>query len=80
MPQANKVFYLNPELGHYLRGAEFLPYSNVEISTFEVIPPATTGRAKIVHAPSDPSLKGTLAILAALESLKEKYDFEVILI
>jgi hypothetical protein len=80
LPRADKVFYLNPELGHYLSGAEFLPYCNVEISDFEVTPPRTSGRIKIVHAPSDGAIKGTPAILAALDALASSYDFELILI
>jgi len=80
LPLADKVFYLNPELGHYVHGAEFLPYSNVEISDFEVIPPKVEGTITIVHAPSDGAIKGTPAILAALETLKDRYDFELLLV
>jgi glycosyltransferase involved in cell wall biosynthesis len=80
LPLGDKVFYLNPELGHYVPNAEFLPYSNVEISDFKVLPPSTSGKIKIVHAPSDGTIKGTSAILAALESLKGGYDFELILV
>jgi hypothetical protein len=79
LPLADKVFYLNPELGHYVQG-EFLPYSNVEISQFKVTPPRLSGKIKIVHAPSDPKIKGTALILEALETLKSEYDFELILI
>jgi hypothetical protein len=80
LPLADKVFYLNPELGHYLPEAEFLPYSSVEISAVEQSPPTRYGPIKIVHAPSNPEIKGTPQILAALEALKPKYDFELILI
>ena len=81
VPLGDKVFYLNPELGHYLpEKAEFLPYSSVEISALRVVPPANEGRVRIVHAPTDGAIKGTPAILAALDSLKGHYDFELILI
>lgn len=80
LPLADRVFYLNPELGHYVPNAQFLPYSNVEISELEVLPPSTSGRVRIVHAPSDGAIKGTPAILAALESLRYKYDFELTLV
>jgi glycosyltransferase involved in cell wall biosynthesis len=77
---ADKIFYLNPELGYYLPKSEFLPYASVEISDIGVAPPSTTGTVRIVHAPTADKIKGTPAILAALESLKGKYDFEVILV
>src|SRR5262249_22317500 len=80
LPLADRVFYLNPELGHYVPRAEFLPYSNVEISDIEVVPPKPNGRITIVHAPSDGSIKGTPAILAALDALKAERDFELILV
>jgi glycosyltransferase involved in cell wall biosynthesis len=80
LPEADKVFYLNPELGHYVPHGEFLPYSNVEVRDFEVLPPKAAGPITIVHAPSDGSIKGTPAILQALESLKDRYDFELILV
>jgi hypothetical protein len=80
LPLADKVFYLNPELGHYVPNAEFLPYSSVEISELEFLPPSTSGRIRVVHAPSDGAIKGTAKILAALDSLNGKYDFELILV
>lgn len=80
LPLADKVFYLNPELGHFVPGAEFLPYSNVDISTFSVTPPATTGRPRILHAPSDGSIKGTDMILAALDALRATHDFELVVV
>lgn len=80
LPFADRVLYLNPELGHYVPQGDFLPYSNVEISDFPVSAPSLTGKIKIVHAPSDPSIKGTALILEALEALKGRYDFELILI
>jgi hypothetical protein len=80
LPMADKIFYLNPELGYYLPQAEFLPYSSVEISELSITPPATTGTIRVVHAPTADAIKGTPSILAALESLKGRYDFEVILV
>ena len=80
LPLADKVFYLNPELGHYVPGAEFLPYSSVEISAIEFVPPAATTSVKILHAPSDASIKGTPAILEALDALKGRYEIELLLV
>lgn len=57
LPLFDRVFYLNPELGHVVPGGQFLPYANVEISHFSPEYPRAEGRPRIVHAPSDPSIK-----------------------
>jgi hypothetical protein len=80
LPKADHRFYLNPELGHYLRAAEFLPYSSVEIDDFAVSPPRADRPPKILHAPSDGAIKGTPAILDALERLKHDYKFDLALV
>lgn len=80
LPLFDRVFYLNPELGHVVPNGQFLPYANVEIEKFTTAFPSTEGRPRIVHAPSDGSIKGTSLILAALEQLKTRYDFELILV
>jgi glycosyltransferase involved in cell wall biosynthesis len=59
---------------------QFLPYANVEIEKFEVVLPSLAGRPRIVHAPSDGKIKGTSMILDALQQLRSKYDFELILV
>ena len=43
-------------------------------------PAEDSERPKIVHAPSDPKVKGTAEILAALEQLSDRHDFELVLI
>lgn len=80
LPLCDRVFYLNPELGHYVPNGTFLPYSNVDLSAFDQIEPKRNRPIKIVHAPSDPAIKGTEEILAALETLKSTHDFELILV
>lgn len=77
LPLMDHVFYVNPELGHELPDATFLPYGNVDIRAVEQRPPSETGRPLIVHAPTDPAIKGTPAILAALETMKAHYDFDL---
>src|SRR5665213_374995 len=80
LPKAARRFFLNPELGHFLNEAEFLPYSSVEIDDFTVTPPVLDRPPKILHAPSNGPIKGTAAILDALEKLKGDYAFEVVLV
>ncbi|KAA5922454.1 glycosyltransferase [Achromobacter xylosoxidans] len=79
LPELDGVFYLNPELGHFLKGrGKFLPYITVDWRDFEPMPPRDTGVIRIVHAPSDTGIKGTPAILAAIEELKKHYPIEFI--
>ena len=80
LPFFDRVFYLNPELGHVVPQAQFLPYASVEIEKFDVKFPSSEGRPRIVHAPSDGGIKGTPMILSALEQLKTRYDFDLILV
>lgn len=80
LPLCDKFFYLNPELGHYVKGGHFLPYANVDVMNITPAIPRAAGIPRIVHAPSDGSMKGTKLILDALEELKQHYEFELILV
>lgn len=80
LPYCDQIFFLNPELGHYLSRGCFLPYTSVDVAAVSVSPPKLSGPIKIVHAPSDPTIKGTDLILAALEQLRPHYEFELILV
>jgi hypothetical protein len=80
LPFFDRVFYLNPELGHVVPEGQFLPYASVEIEKFDVKLPSPEGRPIILHAPSDGSIKGTPMILDALEQLRTRYDFDLILV
>ena len=77
---ADRIFYLNPELGRDIPGASFLPYANMEMQNSLFIPPALNGPIRIVHAPSDPAIKGTGMILATIEKLKKNHPVEVLLV
>ncbi len=79
LPLCDRVFYLNPELGHELPpDAVFLPYSSTSINDFAVALPRPTGRPRIVHAPSNSGIKGTGMIFSALDRLSSRFDFELI--
>lgn len=80
LPLCDKVFYLNPEIGHFVSGAHFLPYSNTDIIAIKPSLPTQTGRPRIVHAPTDSGIKGTTLILNALDQLKGQFDFDLVLI
>jgi hypothetical protein len=78
LPLADRVFFLNPELGHYLPGATFLPYANVAVREVAPVPPSTRARPRVLHAPSDDAIKGSPMIEAALAELGKRYDFEYV--
>ncbi len=82
LPKVDHIFFLNPDLGYYVSHlkSSFLPYASVPVHDFVVSLPKVSGRIKIVHAPSVPTLKGTPEIFEAIDNLKEKHDIELILI
>lgn len=76
LPRLDRVFVLNPELAHDVPGATFLPYANVDVDAYEPQWPRTGGAIRIVHAPSDASIKGSRYIVAAIERLARRYPIE----
>ena len=80
LPLCDRVFYLNPELGHYVPDATFMPYTIVDIDAIDVEAPSRRERPRIIHAPSDPNIKGTPLILEALDRLKSRFDFDLVLV
>ncbi len=78
LPRCHQVFVLNPELMRYAPKASFLPYASVDIETFSVVPPRTEGPIRILHAPTDPGIKGTVRILDALERLRGEFRLEIL--
>lgn len=68
---AHAIFYLNPDLAQVLpERASFLPYASVDPRSWTVTPEATDGPPIVVHAPSDPRVKGTEQIVAAIGQLQ----------
>ena len=80
LPLCDKVFYLNPELGHYLPTGNFLPYCSFDIHAIKPIYPDIHRVPKIVHAPTSMSIKGSRLILEALDRLRANFEFELILV
>lgn len=71
---ADKIFSLNPDLLHVLPSrAEFLPYSNVDLTEWLPSSKSEGERFVIAHSPTNRSVKGTRYILDAVERLKDKY-------
>jgi hypothetical protein len=80
LPRFHRVFFLNPELGFYVPGGVFLPYTSVDVEGIQAAPPRTTGKVRILHAPTDPAIKGTRHIVEAVSMLQRDYDIEFILV
>ena len=79
---AHKMFALNPDHLHVLPSeAEFLPYSNVDLTEWLPSPRNKKDRFVILHSPTDRVAKGTKDILEAIEKLKRSYkDVELLLV
>jgi glycosyltransferase involved in cell wall biosynthesis len=80
LPLADRVFFLNPELGHFVPGATFMPYCSVDVEAFEPVWPKTTGLPVLMHAPSNESIKGSAIIIEAVARLKKRIPLEFVLV
>jgi hypothetical protein len=76
---ADKVFALNPDLLHVLPEAEFLPYASVDPREWRAAPTPDTGRGRdperngpvrILHMPTNRSIKGTAYVERACTDLQ----------
>jgi glycosyltransferase involved in cell wall biosynthesis len=78
------IFVLNPDLLHNIPKGEFLPYANCDIEEWK--PPVDydwhhSGPVRILHAPSNPRVKGTDAVKEAIAQLQEEGEnVELILV
>jgi hypothetical protein len=75
---ADGIFYLNPDLAHVLPArARFVPYAHVDPRIWLPRPRDPARRPVVVHAPSDPVVKGTDRVVDAVGALQaEGLDFE----
>ena len=67
---ADRVFFLNPDLRRWLPGAEFRPYASVDPGAIDVAPPPAREELVVAHAPSDRGIKGTEHVIEAVDSLR----------
>lgn len=70
------IFALNPDLMYFLPSDKttFLPYAVAGWNTIEIQEYKIDSKIKIVHSPTNRAAKGSIYILAALESLQKKYS------
>jgi Glycosyl transferases group 1 len=67
---ADRVFYLNPDLRHWLPGATFTAYASVDARQIEVAPEPSGDEIVVVHAPTDVDIKGTSFVVDVVEQLR----------
>jgi len=69
---ADRVFFLNPDLRHWLPGATFVPYASVDARRIEAAPLPEREELLVAHAPSDRQVKGTRHVEEAVEKLRRE--------
>ena len=69
---ADRVLYLNPDLGRWLPGGQFFPYANVDPHEVEPVPSFERDEMVVVHAPTDRAIKGTRHVVEAIELLRSE--------
>jgi glycosyltransferase involved in cell wall biosynthesis len=78
---ADRAIVINPDLGRYLPGATFLPYASVDVASIEPRPLPDRETVVVAHAPTNPRVKGTPHVVAAVEQLRDEgLDIELDLI
>ncbi|MEP6811472.1 MAG: glycosyltransferase family 1 protein [Actinomycetota bacterium] len=80
---ADGIYALNPDLLDYLpEQACFLPYASVDLDAWRPVgSPASSGPPVVVHAPTDAALKGTSALVAAVDRLRsDGLEVELVLV
>ena len=67
---ADRVLYLNPDLGQWLPGARFCAYASFDPRSVTPVPPRVAGELTVLHAPSNRTSKGTAEVLAAVDEVR----------
>jgi hypothetical protein len=70
LKHAHRCFFINPDLRHYLPGAEFRPYANIDPRRITPVPPPSRDSLVVAHAPSHRGIKGTEHVIEAVEALR----------
>jgi glycosyltransferase involved in cell wall biosynthesis len=70
---ADRVLYLNPDLGQWLPGATFVPYASCDPRAVEPAPPPPDrDELLVVHAPTNRAVKGTRHVEEAVAALRSE--------
>jgi glycosyltransferase involved in cell wall biosynthesis len=79
---SDTTYCLNPDLLQYVPGARFMPYASVDLDALQPAPKESrNGRAfRVVHAPTNRQLKGTQAVIDAVNEAARSTDIELDLV
>ena len=77
---ADKLFCVNPDGLQFVPGAEFLPYAVLPPDLLQPAQPARNSPPRIVHAPTNRSIKGTSELLAVSKQLQASHPHELTLV
>lgn len=77
---ADKLFCVNPDGLQFVPGAEFLPYAVLPPDLLQPSQPARNSPPRIVHAPTNRSIKGTSELLAVSKQLQASHPHELRLV
>jgi glycosyl transferase family 1 len=69
---ADRTFYVNPDLSRYLPGGIFRPYASCDPQAVRPVPPPSGEEVTVVHAPSHRGIKGTEHIETAIRDLRSE--------
>jgi glycosyltransferase involved in cell wall biosynthesis len=69
---ADRVFFLNPDLRHWLPGARFVPYASVDARKVQPVAAPDAEELVVAHAPTDRLVKGTAHVISAVEALRQE--------
>lgn len=79
---ADSTFCLNPDLLKHVPGSTFAPYLSVDLDKLQPSPkkPLDGRSLRVVHAPTNRKLKGTQAVIAAIEIASQQCEIELDLV
>ena len=78
---ADHIFVLNPDLMHYFSNSKFMLYSSVDLEEWKPIKIESNNKVKILHAPSNRSIKGTKYVIDTCEKLdRDGFENELVFV
>jgi len=72
LQHADRVFFLNPDLRHWLPGGTFVPYASVDPREIRPTPLPERSELVVAHAPTDREVKGTRHVEKAVAKLRRE--------
>jgi hypothetical protein len=72
LQNADRTFYVNPDLRRWLPGGIFRPYASVDPEAIQAVPPPSGAEVTIAHAPSHRGIKGTEHVERAVGELRSE--------